>query len=220
MIDQVTFNKETITNDHKSEDSEAQAEPQLQMHVHGPLSEEEALSCCDPEVLAHLQQRSMTVERRPGRGRCVVATRALPAGAEVMSVVAVTAVLRPSHQGRRCNCCLKKADTKLLRCSSCRSAFYCSPTCQKLEWPSHKRECGCLSAATERGLEGDALGDALLLGRLPTSRHQDARSGMPACAGRAASLASVHDATSTRHHRCHVRGRGGEPACSHLLRVA
>eukprot|EP01043_Picozoa_sp_COSAG02_P013477 COSAG02_NODE_539_length_20605_cov_93.802155_15_plen_509_part_00 len=145
-------------------ETEVQQEPQPE--AARALDEEEALLCCGPEELEHLLQRGITVERRVGRGRCVVATRALPAGSEVMSVAAVTAVVRPAHQGSRCNCCLKKADTKLLRCSGCRSAFYCSATCQKLEWPSHKRECGCLSAAAERELEGDSLGDALLLGRL------------------------------------------------------
>ncbi len=145
-------------------ETERQQEPQPE--AARALDAEETLLCCGPGELEHLLKRGMTVERRVGRGRCVVATRALPAGSEVMSVAAVTAVVRPTHQGSRCNCCLKKADNKLLRCSGCRSAFYCSATCQKLEWPSHKRECGCLSSAAERKLEGDSLGDALLLGRL------------------------------------------------------
>jgi SET and MYND domain-containing protein len=95
-----------------------------------------------------------------------------------MSVTPVTAVLRPLHQGRRCNCCMKKAETKLLRCSGCHRAFYCSAACQKLEWPSHKRECGCLSTAAEQGLEGDSLGDAVLLGRL-LHNEQRRRSNQP-----------------------------------------
>lgn len=126
----------------------------------------------------HLHHRGVAIERRPGRGRCVVATCTLPAGTEVMSVAAVTAVLRPVHRGERCNCCLKRAEGKLLRCSGCRLAFYCSPACQKMEWPSHKRECGCLSKAAEQGLQGDALGDALLLGRV-LHNEQRQRSKQP-----------------------------------------
>ncbi len=147
-------------------DAEPETEAEPQPEAVRPLGEDEALLCCGSEELEHLVKRGMAVQRRPGRGRCVVATRALPAGSEVMAVAAVTAVLRPAHQGSRCNCCLKKADTKLLRCSGCRSTFYCSAACQKLEWPSHKRECGCLSAAADRELQGDSLGDALLLGRV------------------------------------------------------
>ena len=131
---------------------------------------EEAAGCCSAATTAHLAPRGAAVERRPGRGRCLVATRALPAGTQVMVARAVTAVLHPSAWGRRCNCCLSKpasSEAKLLRCSGCRNHFYCSAACQKLEWPSHKRECSCLAAAAanQHGLEGDALADALLLSR-------------------------------------------------------
>ncbi|KAF2117234.1 hypothetical protein BDV96DRAFT_644662 [Lophiotrema nucula] len=30
----------------------------------------------------------------------------------------------------------------LLRCSRCRSAFYCNTACQKADWKAHKKSCG------------------------------------------------------------------------------
>jgi chemotaxis protein histidine kinase CheA len=132
-------------------------------------------SCCSIATSAHLAACGAAVERRAGRGRCLVATRALPAGAQVMAAAAVTAVLHPSSWGRRCNCCLSKPspEIKLLRCSGCRNHFYCCVACQKLDWPSHKRECECLAAATKKhGLAGVALADALLLSRV---LHSDQR---------------------------------------------
>ena len=35
--------------------------------------------------------------------------------------------------------CVKKGNFK--KCSSCKLIYYCSKTCQKASWPSHKREC-------------------------------------------------------------------------------
>ncbi len=31
---------------------------------------------------------------------------------------------------------------KMLTCTGCGSAYYCSPECQKIDWPAHKVECG------------------------------------------------------------------------------
>lgn len=33
-----------------------------------------------------------------------------------------------------------------LRCSRCKGAFYCSPACQKRDWPSHKKRCATKAA--------------------------------------------------------------------------
>lgn len=44
-----------------------------------------------------------------------------------------------------CNSCLKMrrniGDVKFSRCSSCRSAFYCSAACQLSDWKDHKEVC-------------------------------------------------------------------------------
>ncbi|GAB1285778.1 Histone-lysine N-methyltransferase SMYD3 [Apodemus speciosus] len=39
---------------------------------------------------------------------------------------------------------------KLMRCSQCRIAKYCSAKCQKKAWPDHKRECRCLKSCKPR----------------------------------------------------------------------
>ncbi|MEJ1270444.1 SET and MYND domain containing 3 [Cricetulus griseus] len=39
---------------------------------------------------------------------------------------------------------------KLMRCSQCRIAKYCSAKCQKKAWPDHKQECKCLKSCKPR----------------------------------------------------------------------
>ncbi|XP_021569792.1 histone-lysine N-methyltransferase SMYD3 [Carlito syrichta] len=39
---------------------------------------------------------------------------------------------------------------KLMRCSQCRVAKYCSAKCQKKAWQDHKRECKCLKICKPR----------------------------------------------------------------------
>ncbi|KAG5202233.1 hypothetical protein JEQ12_003623 [Ovis aries] len=39
---------------------------------------------------------------------------------------------------------------KLMRCSQCRIAKYCSAKCQKKAWQDHKRECKCLKSCKPR----------------------------------------------------------------------
>ncbi|KAJ6470998.1 hypothetical protein C8R45DRAFT_1015135 [Mycena sanguinolenta] len=44
-----------------------------------------------------------------------------------------------------CVACMKNErdlGRPLRRCGQCQSAFYCSPECQTLNWPAHKRTCG------------------------------------------------------------------------------
>uniref|UniRef100_Q8C2Y2 [histone H3]-lysine(4) N-trimethyltransferase n=1 Tax=Mus musculus TaxID=10090 RepID=Q8C2Y2_MOUSE len=46
-------------------------------------------------------------------------------------------------RGVVCDRCLLGKE-KLMRCSQCRIAKYCSAKCQKKAWPDHRRECSCL----------------------------------------------------------------------------
>lgn len=55
-------------------------------------------------------------------------------------------------RGRRgvvCDHCLLGKE-KLMRCSQCQVARYCSAKCQKKAWPDHKRECKCLKSCKPR----------------------------------------------------------------------
>uniref|UniRef100_A0A2K5IKS5 [histone H3]-lysine(4) N-trimethyltransferase n=1 Tax=Colobus angolensis palliatus TaxID=336983 RepID=A0A2K5IKS5_COLAP len=52
-------------------------------------------------------------------------------------------------RGVVCDRCLLGKE-KLMRCSQCRVAKYCSAKCQKKAWPDHKRECKCLKSCKPR----------------------------------------------------------------------
>ncbi|KAJ7644145.1 hypothetical protein FB45DRAFT_987729, partial [Roridomyces roridus] len=75
-----------------------------------------------------------------------VATRDLPAGSLVVSCHAITTVLIAEQKGKRCDTCHTKA-AQLQRCSGCASYFYCSQSCQTLQWNTHHRKiCKCVAA--------------------------------------------------------------------------
>ena len=47
-------------------------------------------------------------------------------------------------KGTACRVCFKTgsfADKTILRCGKCKIAAYCSVTCQRADWPTHKKEC-------------------------------------------------------------------------------
>jgi len=46
-----------------------------------------------------------------------------------------------------CNHCNKHDLPKLLKCSRCHNAAYCSKECQKLAWKSHKKHCDQITSA-------------------------------------------------------------------------
>ncbi|XP_075851654.1 histone-lysine N-methyltransferase SMYD3 isoform X2 [Microcebus murinus] len=52
-------------------------------------------------------------------------------------------------RGVVCDRCLLGKE-KLMRCSQCRVAKYCSAKCQKKAWQHHKRECKCLKSCKPR----------------------------------------------------------------------
>ena len=40
----------------------------------------------------------------------------------------------------KCRAC-KKKESKMLRCSQCKNAYYCNTGCQRSHWPTHKKVC-------------------------------------------------------------------------------
>lgn len=96
------------------------------------------------EVSIPLQFPDLRVEERAGRGRCLVAARAIPAGRAVLISAANCAF--PASDAI-CHACWRPArGTALLRCTTCKTS-YCSAACQKADWkPFHQLECRLLLA--------------------------------------------------------------------------
>ncbi|KAJ7119992.1 hypothetical protein C8R46DRAFT_929313 [Mycena filopes] len=64
----------------------------------------------------------------------------------------------PSILGLACYKCFKEKDVHLSRCSgSCRRISYCSPECQKVDWPQHKPFCKVLSSIEKNNARAVAM---------------------------------------------------------------
>lgn len=81
-------------------------------------------------------------------GRQIVAIRDLPAGARLIELTAPFASVPFSSS--RCGGC-GGASSALQKCSRCGAVRYCSTSCQRVEWSSHKRECSALASAVSAG---------------------------------------------------------------------
>ena len=107
------------------------------------------------------------VKEISGRGRSVLASRALPAGTVVMACSAAAAY--PSAGALACSTCFDSR-SPLRRCASCKAVAYCSQGCQRGDWRQHRGECAhqswLWSAQGEPGTEpvgGAADGSTLML---------------------------------------------------------
>ena len=112
-----------------------------------------------------------TVETRPGRGRCAIASSAIPAGTVLsqFSGEPFAHTLLPSQFRRRCGCCLQTLSSQAMRCSRCKQVRYCSQACQVADWPEHKHECPALASPILQALGDAEAANVLLLGRCVAS---------------------------------------------------
>ncbi|KAJ7780697.1 SET domain-containing protein [Mycena maculata] len=104
-----------------------------------------------------------------GRSKAV-STRHLSAGSLIVSCEALGTVLIPEEKGKRCDTCHRNPP-QLQKCSGCASYFYCSATCQALQWQSHhKKICKRFNQYTAsvnfQALAAHEKMDALLLSHL------------------------------------------------------
>lgn len=98
------------------------------------------------------------VETRPGRGKVVVATKDMPPGQ--IALACSLAAVYPMQPEIRCNFCFSPPqEQKLMHCTACKKARYCSAACQKADWLNHKFECAHLKG----WLGGLALPDMVTL---------------------------------------------------------
>ncbi|KAM6220009.1 histone-lysine N-methyltransferase SMYD3 isoform 2-T2 [Rhynchocyon petersi] len=84
-----------------------------------------------------------------GRGNGLRALTPLRAGELLYRSDPLAYTVCKGSRGVVCDCCLLGKE-KLLRCSQCQVAKYCSAKCQKEAWPDHKRECRCLKGCRPR----------------------------------------------------------------------
>ncbi|XP_075396709.1 histone-lysine N-methyltransferase SMYD3 isoform X1 [Tenrec ecaudatus] len=87
--------------------------------------------------------------RSPGRGNGLRAVKALRPGELLFRSDPLAYTVCKGSRGVVCDCCLLRKE-RLLRCSQCQVAKYCSAKCQKKDWPNHKRECKCLQSCQPR----------------------------------------------------------------------
>ena len=105
------------------------------------------------------------------RGRHLVTSERLPAGATAFTQLPYACVVRDAHVSALCHRCLSPSAV-LLKCSSCQHAHYCSSTCKTAHAKLHAHECKALLAMNNRKGEGDSTSLRLLL-RLLAQRLEE-----------------------------------------------
>jgi len=123
----------------------------------------------------HGADETIHIEERAGRGRCVIAARALAPGTEIsaLSGAPYAVVQMPSHRERGCAACFCVAGSSkaaLLRCTACKQTRYCSARCQQSDWAQHRHECKLLRQLPKKSpkfsqLPEGVVAELLLAGR-------------------------------------------------------
>ncbi|GAA5848967.1 hypothetical protein JCM9279_004679 [Rhodotorula babjevae] len=132
-----------------------------------------ALAFSHPDLPSSLEVRTL-----PGRGRAILAKAPFRPGQTLLATAPLVSALDNLHYSTRCSTCYRAADDldaalppanrKLLQCSLCHVVQYCTPQCQKRDWPVHKLECAALRAAAKASNGNKTVPDTPVraLGRL------------------------------------------------------
>eukprot|EP00250_Pteridium_aquilinum_P035456 c9448_g1_i1 orf=139-402(+) len=81
---------------------------------------------------AALEFRGLKLGMLPTKGRCLYAAKHFSPGEVLLDQSPYVAVLN-SYMDKRCDGCYREGGN-FKRCSSCKSVWYCSISCQKHEW--------------------------------------------------------------------------------------
>ncbi|KAL0238269.1 hypothetical protein GEMRC1_012742 [Eukaryota sp. GEM-RC1] len=104
---------------------------------------------------------TLKLETNEDRGRHFIATEPCNPGDVLISSHCYAKAVCPEFHGIVCEYCFtrSRSNTLLMRCSRCKSAYYCSTTCQKLDYQLHKLECntGSLSKLLNRTRDSAAV---------------------------------------------------------------
>lgn len=120
-----------------------------------------------------LAARGLKLGFLPEKGRCLFAARHFSRGELVLEQSPFVAVLT-TDMDKRCDGCYKEG-MNYKCCSSCKTVWYCSATCQRKEWSIHKHECKTLVTLMEEKQRTLTPSLRLML-RLLIKRHlQEAR---------------------------------------------
>ncbi|KAF8134782.1 hypothetical protein K438DRAFT_1640448, partial [Mycena galopus ATCC 62051] len=113
---------------------------------------------------------SVKLEPHDGSGRSqAVARKPLAAGFVIVSCEALATVLLPGEKGKRCDACHRVAT--LQKCTGCAAYWYCSTSCQTVQWQAHHKKICKRFAKYTTSLAFQALApheklDAFLLSHL------------------------------------------------------
>ncbi|KAG0692903.1 hypothetical protein DFH29DRAFT_816975 [Suillus ampliporus] len=84
----------------------------------------------------------MRVSETSGRG--LWAKKLIKAGSVIISLRPHSFALARQYLDSNCSSCSAAPNSGLLRCTGCRTVWYCNTTCQTNDWPLHRLECSAL----------------------------------------------------------------------------
>ncbi|OAX40443.1 SET domain-containing protein [Rhizopogon vinicolor AM-OR11-026] len=77
-------------------------------------------------------------------GRGLFAKNPIKAGSVIISLRPHSFALASQYLDSHCSACAAAPNSGLLRCTGCRTVWYCNATCQKNDWLLHRLECSAL----------------------------------------------------------------------------
>ncbi|KAG2108658.1 uncharacterized protein F5147DRAFT_694186 [Suillus discolor] len=78
-------------------------------------------------------------------GRGLWARNLIKAGSVIISLRPYSFALASRYLDSHCSSCAATSNSGLLRCTKCRTVWYCNTTCQTNDWSLHRLECSALT---------------------------------------------------------------------------